>query len=319
MGPSYKNPIEQVPPPNAERPAAPAFTAQGRGPEARLADPLAEARKGLSYAFRAAEGAIGTLNEDQVKILESLRENPSVETLNQVVYRDEATGQEYRAQDYLTAEGNDSRVAGLPSAVRAYEAALAKANGPWGAGDLADQYRRQWATAQDQAPFVAKNRSDWREYNQRPEVAAGLAAAREQAADRAVGEAAGWVDQLQADWKKYNQATAKHLEGIKRLLDEPMKGAAAYAALEANQRQPAAADRVQPAVAQEAPLPVLGALPPLPGQPGYDEMMAARIQTPNSDQRLPEGYAGPNEKTVVMPVAPAPRRSLFSRIRSFFS
>ncbi len=320
MGPAYKNPAEQVPPPKVTRPDVPAFTAQTQTPESRLADPLKEARRGLSYAFRAADGAVSTLNEDQLKILESLRENPSVETLNQVVYRDEASGQEYRAEDYLT-EGTDSRIAGLPSAVRDYEAALAKANGPWGAGDSADQYRRQWATGQDQAPFVAQNRAEWREYNKRPEVAAGLDAARERIANGAAWEEPGWRAKLQADWQRMNAATTEHLRKLEDQLQRPMTGMSAFATLEAQakQRMVPMEQQTSPGSTQEAQPPLFGALPLLPGQPGYEEMMDPQIRTPDSPQRSPYDIVGPNEPTVVMPVvppAPSPARRInpFSRL-----
>lgn len=281
---------EQITPPTANTPEAPAFTAQSKRPKtegADLADPLAAARKGLEFAFTAAESG-GNLSPDQVAIVRALRREPTMaklqSALDEVVYRDPDSGAEYRARDYFQDSASSKRqLDDIAYAIRAYEAALSPPT-------LSDQYPRQWVTTEDASPFVVNNRADWREYNQRPEVVASLDAARERIANGTAWETPGWQAQLQADWSKYNEATTNHLRRIRESLERPMQGAAAFADIEARAKAPAPAraERVAPVPVQE-------------------------IQVPDVALRSPSDFAGPKDTTVVMPdipPAPAPARRI---------
>lgn len=294
---------ERIASPAAKRAEAPAFTAQAN--KVAESGPLANARKALDFALRSAEASTPVpLSADQRGILEAFRQEPTTAKLQEVIYRDPSSGTEYRADDYFADTDQDRKVlADAKAAVQAYEATMVAANQSSGSS-FADQYRRQWVASQDAAPSVAENRRDWRAYNQDPTVDASIRAARERVANGEAWqeeidpqESAALQKRVQDGWLKHDEATTRHLEGIRSMLEAPMAGAAAFTALQEKQRAPAFTSEAPRARAEDLqPLPDLMIPSPVPPS----ERLAASMPVINTP---PEpGYAPfSNEPPIIQP------------------
>ncbi len=258
------------------------------------ADPYAFARQSLDAFLAEAQQSVD-LSDDQKALLASVREDPRLQRLDEVVYTD-PNGQAYRFRDYFAGHPSAERaLKDVGIALQRYKDAFDKANA------VTPRFEAAWNGALDEGQRLERQR---------------YAGPDRQGPAPAV-VTPGWEASVQAAWRQYSKATSDHLASIRASLDRPLPGAASYAALEARRNTPLTSFTAETPAPLQSDRPIQpwvgekNALPPLPGQVGYEEMMSARIKTPDS-------IARPDEVTMVTPSVPVPRQSFLSRLKARF-